>query len=111
MPEQVNKRLLIKQVIGRLLLDTSVTGCPFTLEPTGEHWTVTVQNVPLPIGAEVKRLANDLNLFYFEELPGSTAPRKWWLYDRHQPAVEWDEARHSLKLTLDSRVSYTNENV
>lgn len=111
MSEHVNKRLLIKQVIGRLLLDTSVSGCPFTLDQDGDRWVVTVRSVASSVGAEVKRLENDLNLFYFEEESGSDAPRKWWLYDRHQPEIEWDEARHLLKLSLDSRVSYTNEKV
>ncbi|UVI31464.1 hypothetical protein [Paenibacillus spongiae] len=110
MPELVNKRLLIKQVIGRLLLDTSVSGCPFILEQDGERWVVTVRNVAAHVGAEVKRLESDLNLFYFEEESGSDA-RKWWLFDRDQPEIEWDEAQHLLKLSLDSRVSYTNEKV
>ncbi|MFB9325208.1 hypothetical protein ACFFSY_04655 [Paenibacillus aurantiacus] len=111
MTNAIHKKLLIKQVIGRLLLDTDQSGCAFTLEPDGEGWVIAVQGVPQAAGSEIKRLEDDLNLFYFEEDKTTGELRKWWLYDLDVPAMDWDAEKQTLTLRVSSRVGYTNERV
>lgn len=111
MTNAIHKKLLIKQVIGRLLLDTDQSGCAFTLEPDAEGWLISLQNVPPTAGAEIKRLEDDLNLFYFEENRETGELRKWWLYDLDVPAMNWDAEQQTLTLRVSSRVGYTNERV
>lgn len=106
----MEKKLLIKQVIGRMLLDSSVLHTPFTLRETPRGWQVTVQQVAPAIGAEICQLRTDLNLFYFEQ-DGDGTLRKWWLYDLVEPDVTWNETSGELTLIVNSRVAYTNENV
>jgi hypothetical protein len=35
--------------------------------------------------------------------------RKWWLYDKDAPIFNYDEANNRLQLSVDTRVSYSNE--
>ncbi|TYP70114.1 hypothetical protein [Paenibacillus methanolicus] len=111
MTNALHKKLLIKQVIGRLLLDTDQSGCAFTLEPDGDGWLIRVQSVPTDAGHEIKRLEDDLNLFYFEDNKATGELRKWWLYDLDVPAMDWDAGQQTLTLRVSSRVGYTNEKV
>ncbi|WP_270165259.1 hypothetical protein [Paenibacillus sp. SYP-B4298] len=112
MSETIQYRLLIKQVIGRLLLDTVKAGLSFTLDEHKEGWRIRVEGVPLEKGQEIIALVDDLNLFYFEENPSDpSAVRKWWLYGKQQPRHSYDEAGQTLELIVDSRVGYSNQSV
>ncbi|MBB3108721.1 hypothetical protein FHS18_000749 [Paenibacillus phyllosphaerae] len=111
MTNPVKQKLLIKQVIGRMLLDTEANGCSFSLEPHENGWSVRVEQVEPAIGREIERLASELNLFYFEENTATGELRKWWLYDLDLPQLAWNADERTLSLVLSSRVSYTNERV
>ena len=103
-------KLLIKQVIGRLILDTAAAGCPF--EVTGEEgrWQVTVERMPDGVAFDIRRNLDDLNVFYFEEQPDRTPSlQKYWLYGTQPPAFMADAAAGRLTLTFDRKVPYSNE--
>lgn len=112
MSETIQYRLLIKQVIGRLLLDTVKAGLQFTLEEHEGEWRIRVTGVPPQKGQEIVSLIDDLNLFYFEEHAADPSQiRKWWLYGKQRPRHSYDEADQTLELIVDSRVAYSNQSV
>ncbi|MFS0727065.1 hypothetical protein [Paenibacillus sp. 1P07SE] len=110
MEENVKKKLLVKQVIGRLLLDTDDRPNPFALEEQEEGWRIIIEEVAPERAEEIGRLSDDLNLFYFEE--GAEGISKWWLYGKHTPLrLTYDGQEKVLELTVDTRVAYSNEKV
>jgi hypothetical protein len=112
MTESIQYRLLIKQVIGRLLIDTVKEGLRFTLQEAGNNWRISVYGLSREKTDEIIELIDDLNFFYFEETTGdSPSISKWWLYDKQQPRHSYDEAEQRLELVVDSRVAYSNTKV
>lgn len=108
--DNVKKKLLVKQVIGRLLLDTDHGPYPFALQEQGGDWRIAIEQVEPEQAEEIGRLSQDLNLFYFEEHPEGI--RKWWLYGKEQPLrLSYDSQARTLELIVDSRVGYSNEKV
>ncbi|GAB2701106.1 hypothetical protein ACFQWB_06205 [Paenibacillus thermoaerophilus] len=103
------ERLLVKHIVGRLLLDTAASGCPFRLEEDAGRWTVTVSGVPETALREIERCRDELNLFHFVPGPDGETIRKYWLYDTGSPG--WSAEGDCLKLTVDSRVPYSNDKV
>lgn len=102
-----NRVLLIKHVTGRLLFDAAKQGCAFALTAERDGWRLTVENVPAPDADVIKRLASELNLFYFEQ--NAEEPiRKWWLYDSDCPKLDYS-GNGTLVLKVDRKVRYTNE--
>ncbi|XEC96351.1 hypothetical protein AB6A23_07345 [Paenibacillus tarimensis] len=103
-------RLLIKQVIGRLLLDSVKGPHPFELAPAEDGWRITVHAVERGSADEIIRLGHDLNFFYFEEPADNRIPiRKWWLYDKRQPLLSYNEAERLLSIEVDTRTAYSND--
>ncbi|GGF95450.1 hypothetical protein [Paenibacillus abyssi] len=110
--EQYVPRLLIKQVIGRLLFDTSKGSNPFELAEADGGWRVVIEQVGQPLVDELQELIDDLNLFYFEELKSDPSKvRKWWLYDKQRPRLQYDAAAQRLEVIVDTRVAYSNDKV
>lgn len=109
------KRLLIKQVIGRTLLDSStLEHCTFSLSGSEEQgWQIIINKVPHSVGGIIESLRSDLNLFYFEQDDANdeSTLRKWWIYDVQSPQVEWEESSSTLRLQLSTRIAYSNNNV
>lgn len=106
----MKRKLLVKQVIGRLLLDTEQQQHPFALEEQDGGWRIVIEGVVAEKAEEISKLSQDLNLFYFEE--GAQGISKWWLYGKHEPLLlAYDEADKRLTLNVDSRVGYSNEQV
>jgi hypothetical protein len=105
----VSRKILIKHAIGRLILDSAHHNCPIDLDDIEGRWLITVGNVSPSIAKDVEGHVNELNLFYFEEHAIEPVLRKWWLYDKDTPIFEYDKAANRLQLSVDTRVSYSNE--
>ncbi|WP_020620230.1 hypothetical protein [Paenibacillus daejeonensis] len=106
----IKRKLLVKQVIGRLLLDTAEREQPFALEEQDGGWRIVIERVDPEKAEEIGRLSQDLNLFYFEEGPQGIS--KWWLYGKDEPlGLAYDGHEQVLTLNVDSRVAYSNEQV
>jgi hypothetical protein len=103
-------KLLVKQVIGRLLLDTSHYACPFSISGQEGEWTITIEGVPTGIIEGILRYGNDLNLFYFEEKPERTPTlQKYWLYAKEPPFLIADTTAERIVIKVDSKTPYSNE--
>jgi len=111
--QQLTTRLLIKQVIGRLLLDTSKKPNPHQFAAIDNNCQITIHEIDPAFVSQLKDMLDDLNFFYFEEEPGNPVPlRKWWLYAKDSPPrLAYNENDRILKITVDSRVSYSNDKV
>jgi hypothetical protein len=107
----MKRTLLIKNVYGACLLDTTKANVEFTLEPVEERWEITVHGVSPDLADIVQEQLNELNLFYFEEDSEKQSIQKWWIYDKQCPIYSSDSPRGVLSLIFDSRVAYSNERV
>jgi hypothetical protein len=104
------KNVIIRQVIGRTLLDARKMGCTFELEAAGESWKLAVAGIGDTLAQHIVSLCSDINVFYMEE-PANEPLRKWWFYNKNEPQIAYEPSSQVLTLYLDSRVSYTNEKV
>lgn len=104
-------KLLVRLVTGQLLIDTDERNYPFSVEPSGDGWLVTIEGIR---DADAARLAihlNELNLFYFEYAQDGGSLQKYWLYDKDEPGFVYDRDNRRASITLDSRVAYSNDKV
>lgn len=102
------KNIIVRQVIGRTLLDASKSNYTFELIKTLEDWHLTIYGVEPSRAEEVMKLIADSNVFY-TEYEDQLLVRKWWLYHRREPLIHYDTHTLELTIRLDSMVSYTNE--
>jgi hypothetical protein len=105
------RTLLIKNVFGALLLNTSKAGIEFSLDYEEDRWIITVPAIHAELADHVHAQLTELNLFYFEEDTENQSIQKWWIYDKNCPIYSFDSTDGVLTLIMDSRVSYSNEHV
>lgn len=103
--------LYIKHAVGsRMLLDVSGTQKPFTLQEVASGWKFAIEDIDADIASMLETNAQALNLFYFNEQPGSLT-QKAWFYDKDVPRIEYDADTRRCTIQLDSKMDYNNEKV
>jgi hypothetical protein len=73
--------IIIRQVIGRTLVDANREGYAFELNRVEGHWQLRIQGMIREQADMIRAFIEDSNIFYTEEEPGQPV-RKWWLYDK-----------------------------
>ncbi|MFC4779579.1 hypothetical protein ACFO9Q_22595 [Paenibacillus sp. GCM10023252] len=106
-------KLLIKLVIGRTLIDTEARGLSFQVNPNPSGgWSIRVEGLT---DADVRLLQEQLsylNIFLFEtDSTQSAGIRKYWLYDKEEPKLSYEEHSGTTIIEVDSKVAYSNEGV
>ena len=101
-------KLLIKTGFGRVLLDSDAGKHAFRLEPSGGKWLITVEDVSQELADEISRVLTEVHMFYFERTPSLDMIQKWWVYDIQLPLLEYEGTTGKLRLTVDSKVGYSN---
>jgi hypothetical protein len=104
----IKKNIIVRQVIGRTLLDAGKSNYAFELMKLADGWHVTIHGIEPSHAEQVLELINDCNLFYTEH-DDQQLIRKWWLYHQQVPPVNYDADALELTIMLDSMVSYTND--
>ncbi len=104
----IQKNIIVRQVIGRTLLDAAKSNYTFDLIKSLEGWCVIIRGVEQLHAVQVIELMADSNVFY-TELEDQQVVRKWWLYHQQAPHTQYDADVLELTIILDSMVSYTNE--
>ncbi len=99
--------IIIRQVIGRTLVDANREGYAFELNRVEGHWQLRIQGMIREQADMIRSFIEDSNIFYIEEEPGQPV-RKWWLYDKLQPLVDYEEKEQRLSIRLDTMTSYSN---
>jgi hypothetical protein len=107
----MRKKLLIKHIVGRVLLDTSVQGNDFNLQAGEQGWNIQVGGVESSVADGIKERLTELNLFYMEEDEDGGSLRKWWLYGKESPSFGYNSDSRTLTLHVDTRQAYSNESV
>lgn len=101
-------KLLIKTGTGRVLLDSDVSKSRFTVEPVSEKWRITVEGVGRELADQAENLLTEIHMFFFERTDSRDIIQKWWMYDITLPELEYNAATLTLRLTVDSKVAYSN---
>lgn len=104
----IQKNIIVRQVIGRTLLDAGKAGYAFDLVACREGWQVTIHAITAPDAERIIAFIADSNVFYTEH-ENEQLVRKWWLYSQQGAHIDYDSQKAKLSFVLDSMMSYDNE--
>jgi hypothetical protein len=103
----LEKKLVVKNGVGRALLDTSKSSCKFTLEPSQRGWLVSIEGVGAPLAATIEELKMEIHFFYYEDDEELNSHHKWWLSDLAIPALSYDALSDQLIIEVSERIGFT----
>lgn len=98
-------QLVVRQVIGRTLLDTEKDGHAFEIIPHDELWMVCIYGMCAEDAQQIINLISDCNLIY-TEFENEQWTEKWWLYSIQMWNATYAPEEMKLVLLLDTRVCY-----
>jgi len=106
-PQQDHERILVKHAVtGRMFINSGTDDVTYELERSGEDGScvLSIRGIAPWLAEDIRGVQRELNVFHFEEPPG-TPPIKHWFYVGEHDVV-YEEATSTLTIRTGAEITY-----